>query len=166
MLSKKKYYEGFTDTPEFVVLFLPSEVFFSAAMQMDASLIEFAAREGVILATPTTLIGLLRAVAYGWKSETMTIHAKAIQSLGAELYKRLIDMSKHLQTMGRSLNAAVDGYNKTIGSFERRVLTSARKFHEYGAASGDTLMPVFEPIDTQTRSVEQLHLDSEEVTVD
>lgn len=152
MLSKKKYYEGFTETPEFVVLFLPSEVFFSAAMQIDPTLLEYGAKLGVILATPSTLIGLLRSVAYGWKSESMTQNAKAIQSLGKELYKRLLDMSRHLQSMGKSLNSAIDGYNKTIGSYERRVLPSARKFGEMSSTSDDEIS-VFEPIDNQTRTL-------------
>ncbi len=166
MLSKKKYYEGFTDTPEFVVLFLPSEVFFSAAMQMDPTLMEYGASLGVILSTPSTLIGLLRTIAYGWKSETVAMHAKAIQSLGQELYKRLIDMSKHLSSVGRSLNNAVEGYNRTIGSYERRVLSSARKFGELGATSGDTEIAVLNPLDAQTRNVQNLHLDNDEVTVE
>lgn len=166
MLSKKKYYEGFANAPEFVVLFLPSEVFFSAAMQVDPTLMEYGAGLGVILSTPTTLIGLLRSVAYGWKSETVALHAKAIQSLGQELYKRLIDMSKHLSSVGRSLNSAVEGYNKTVGSYERRVLSSARKFGELGATSGDAEIAVIEQLEAQTRNVQNLHLDSDEVTVE
>ena len=166
MLSKKKYYEGFADAPEFVVLFLPSEVFFSAAMQVDPSLMEYGASLGVILSTPSTLIGLLRTVAYGWKSETVAMHAKAIQSLGQELYKRLIDMSKHLSAVGRSLNGAVEGYNRTVGSYERRVLSSARKFQELGATSGDAEISTLEPVDAQTRTVQNLHLDSDEVSID
>ena len=161
MLAKKKYYEGFTETPEFVVLFLPSEVFFSAAMQVDGSIMEYGASLGVILATPTTLIGLLRSVAYGWKSETMTSHAKAIQSLGCELYKRLLDMSKHLTGLGKSINSAAESYNKTIGSYERRVLSSARKFGELGASTGDNVIPVFEPIDPQIRKVQHIDLSTD-----
>jgi DNA recombination protein RmuC len=166
MLSKKKYYEGFTNTPEFVVLFLPSEVFFSAAMQIDPSLMEYGASLGVILSTPTTLIGLLRSVAYGWKSETVAQHAKAIQSLGQELYKRLLDMSKHLSSIGRSLNSAVEGYNKTVGTYERRVLSSARKFQDLGATSGGAEIALLEQIEAQTRNVKSLHLDNDEVTVE
>ncbi|MCH9616915.1 MAG: hypothetical protein SP4CHLAM5_03750 [Chlamydiia bacterium] len=166
MLSKKKYYEGFTNTPEFVVLFLPSEVFFSAAMQVDPTLMEYGASLGVILSTPTTLIGLLRSVAYGWKSETVAQHAKAIQSLGQELYKRLLDMSKHLSAIGRSLNSAVEGYNKTVGTYERRVLSSARKFQDLGATSGGAEIALLEQIEAQTRNVKSVHLDGDEVTVE
>lgn len=161
-LSKKKYYEGFAETPEFVVLFLPSEVFFSAAMQVDASLMEYGAKSGVILATPTTLIGLLRSVAYGWKSETIAIHAKKIQTLGEELYKRLLDMSKHLHGMGKSLNTAVEGYNKTIGTFERRVLSSARKFDKLGSLSNESKILSIEPIDVQTRTPDLSHIKEED----
>ncbi|MCH9620622.1 MAG: hypothetical protein S4CHLAM20_00220 [Chlamydiia bacterium] len=161
MLSKKKYYEGFTQTPEFVVLFLPSEVFFSAAMQVDPTLLEYGAKLGVILATPSTLLGLLRSVAYGWKSESMTENAKAIQTLGKELYKRILDMSRHLSGMGKSLNSAIDGYNKTIGSYERRVLPSARKFGELSASSDDEIS-VFEPIDNQVRNIQHIELEKKE----
>ncbi len=166
MLSKKKYYEGFTNTPEFVVLFLPSEVFFSSAMQVDPTLLEYGASLGVILATPTTLIGLLRAVAYGWKNEAMTTNAKLIQSIGMDLYKRLHDMSKHLTSLGKSLNSSVDGYNKTIGTFERRVLSSARKFSELGASSGDIILSPFEPIDNPIRTIQSLELDEDEINME
>lgn len=166
MLSKKKYYEGFASSPEFVVLFLPSEVFFSAALQVDPSLMEYGATLGVILSTPTTLIGLLRTVAYGWKSEMVAQHAKAIQTLGQELYKRLLDMSKHLSSIGRSLNSAVEGYNRTVGTYESRVLSSARKFQDLGATSGETEIAILEELEAQTRKVKNLHLDNDEVTVD
>lgn len=166
-LSKKKYYEGFTETPEFVVLFLPSEVFLSSALQMDPTLIEVAARLNVILATPTTLIGLLRTISYGWKSENLAENARAIQNLGCELYKRLLDMNKHLTAMGKSLSSAVDGYNKTIGTYERRVLSSARKFEELGAASTELIPTTFELIDVQQRVPElKLISDSDEIMLE
>ena len=135
-------------------------------MQIDPSLMELGARLGVILATPSTLIGLLRSVAYAWKSESITKNAKSIQILGKELYKRILDMSKHLQGMGRSLNGAVDNYNRTIGSFERRVISSARKFHELGVSPDNSVTPVFDSIDTQTRNIQNIHLDQDEVTID
>lgn len=134
-LSKKSYYQHFSSTPEFVVLFLPSETFFSAALQYDPSLIELGAEHGVIIATPTTLIALLKAVSYGWKQENISQHAEKVSELGHELYKRIVDMSSHFTKMGRSLSSAVDAYNKGIGSLESRVLVSARKFQEMGAAT-------------------------------
>jgi DNA recombination protein RmuC len=134
-LLKKSYHQYFSPTPEFVVLFLPSETFFSAALQYDPTLIEVGAENGVIIATPTTLIALLKAVAYGWKQESLSQHAEKVSELGHELYKRIVDMSSHFAKMGRSLGFAVDAYNKGIGSLESRVLVSARKFQEMGAAS-------------------------------
>ena len=136
-LAKKAYWQQFQPTPEFVILFLPTEVFLSAALECDPSLIELAASQGVIIVTPTTLIGLLKAISYGWKQDTFSKHAKEISELGHELYKRLSDMSKHWNQVGRSLSASVESYNKAMGSFEKRVLVSARKLQEWGAASNE-----------------------------
>jgi DNA recombination protein RmuC len=129
-LGKKAYWEHFQPTPEFVILFLPAETFFSAALEHDPSLIEIGAEQNVILATPTTLIALLRAVSYGWKQENLTRQVEKLHELGQELYKRLADMNSHFSRMGKSLASAVENYNKGIGSLESRVLVTARKFKE------------------------------------
>lgn len=153
-LSKKAYHQHFTPTPEFVILFLPSETFFSAALQHDPTLIELGADQGVIVATPTTLIALLRAVAYGWKQENLSRHAEQVSQLGHELYKRIVDMTLHFSKMGRSLTTAVDSYNKGIGSLETRVLVTARKFKELGAAAAKLELENLEFVEKTPRQLE------------
>ncbi len=131
-LSKKNYWKHITPSPEFVVLFLASEPFFSAALEQDSSLIDLGAENGVILATPTTLIALLRAVSYGWKQQHLSQFAERIRDLGQELHRRILDMTSHFAKVGKSLSHAVESYNKTVGSLESRVLVTARKFNDLG----------------------------------
>lgn len=150
-LSRKTYWERFNPTPEFVVLFLPSETFFSAALEHDPALIEVGAEGGVIIATPTTLIALLRTVAYGWKQENLTEHAQKVSDLAHELYKRVCDMSEHWQKMGRSLSSAVKAYNDAVGSAEGRLLPVARKFKDLGAAPSNLEIEPLEAIERTIR---------------
>lgn len=151
LLSKKAYWEKFHPTPEFVVLFLPAETFFSSALEYDPSLIEAGAVQKVIIATPTTLIALLRAVSYGWKQENLSRHVEELHKLGKDLYKRLIDMTGHWTKMGRTLTSAVDAYNKGMGSLETRVLVSARKLKEMGITQAEIAIDPIETIDNLPR---------------
>jgi DNA recombination protein RmuC len=157
-LGKKGYWQKFQPTLEFVVLFIPSDTFFSSALEFDPSLIEVGVEQGVIIATPTTLIGLLRAIAYGWKQEQLSQHAHEVSMLGHELYKRIVDMSGHWMKMGRSLSTAVEAYNKAVGSLETRVLVSARKFKEFGAAARSIEIEPLESIERIPREVQALEL--------
>ena len=153
-LSQKTYWDQFNPTPEFVVLFIPGENFFSAALEQNPGLIEEGVARGVILATPTTLISLLKAVAFGWRQETMAENAEAISSLGRELYERISTMTEHLQRLGKSIEKCVSTYNQVIGSFERRVLASARRFKELGISKKDGAeIPFVTPTEKRTRPV-------------
>ena len=129
-LSKKEYWSQFQDSPEFVIMFLPGEIFFSVAIEQDPELIEFAMREKVLITTPTTLLALLHTIAWGWRQENLAENAKQIVKMGQELYKRLCDLSQHFEKLGRSISYVVTHYNRTVASLESRVLVSARKFKE------------------------------------
>src|SRR5580704_12605747 len=151
-LSGKNYWEQFDATPEFVVMFLPGETFFSAALEQDPGLIEQGVLQRVIPASPTTLIALLKAINYGWNQEKLARNAQQISALGKELHDRLRLLAGYITQVGTGLDRAVESYNKAVGSLESRVLVSARKFAELGASVADDI-PELEPIETTARAL-------------
>jgi DNA recombination protein RmuC len=153
-LSAKSYWSQFEATPDFVFLFLPGEHFYNGALEVDPTLLEDGVNQCVLVATPTTLIALLRAVAYGWQQEKITENARAISELGRDLHGRLAVLADHLQTVGRRLRSTVDAFNGAVGSMEGRVLVAARKFSDHGAVSASKELPSVEPVDLTPRTLQ------------
>ena len=150
-LSSKQYWKG-AESPEFVVLFLPSEEFFSAALDQMPDLYEYAVKKDVVIATPTTLIGMLRAISYGWKQAALADKAAEVFKLGRELHERLGRMGASFDTLGKRLTSAVNAYNDTIGTFDTRVMVSARRFRDLQVSEGE-LTPV-QPVDATVRQTQ------------
>lgn len=150
-LGRKAYFDQFEVTPDFVVMFIPGEAFFSAALEVDPDLIEFGVGQRVIPASPTILIALLKAVAYGWRQEAVAEHAHRIAELGKELYKRIGDLAEHWARVGRRLGRLVEAYNGSVASLESRVLVSARRFEALGAVPAGEALPELRPVEALPR---------------
>lgn len=157
-LSLKAYWSQFDRAPEFVVLFLPGEQFLGAALDQDPRLIEEGFARGVVLATPATLVALLRAVAYGWRQERLNAHAEEAGRLGKDLYERMAVLAEHFNDVGHALGKSVSAYNRAVGSLETRILPAARRFKELGVSS-DKEIPLLEPAELVPRK--SLPLDAE-----
>jgi len=157
-LGRKSYWDQFEHTPELVVMFMPGDHFYSAALQEDPSLLEFGVEQKVLIATPVNLIGLLRAIAYGWRQEAIAANAREISELGAELYKRIADLGGHWIDIGRNLGRTVEAFNSAVGSLESRVLVSARRFKDLGAAPASIAIDVVEPVEKTARSLKVLDI--------
>ncbi len=152
-LGRKDYWKQFDDSPDLVVLFLPGEVFYTAALRADPALIEEGMSNRVVLAAPTTLIALLRIAALGWREERLAENARRISGLGRELHSRLATLSEHFVELGRTLQRSVENYNRAVGSLETRALVAARRFVDLGAGSEKEIPPA-EPLDVQPRMLE------------
>jgi DNA recombination protein RmuC len=150
-LGQKRYWDQFESTPEFVVMFV-DEGLYRAALDQDGSLLEAGSDAGVVIASPATLIGLLRTVAYGWQQETVAQNAREIRALGSDLYKRLGTFAKHLDSVGNGLNTAVGAYNRAVSSFETRLLVTARKFPEHGVTNDE--LPETKQLDVRATAVD------------
>lgn len=156
-LASKRYWEQFTDAPEFVVLFIPGDQFLSAALDQDHTLLEDSLAQKVILATPTSLVALLRAIAYGWRQETLNKNAEQIREIGEDLYRRLNTLTDHIAKLGRQLDSSVAQYNRLVGSFETKVIPGARKFADLG-------VPTSEPAESPTPIEKQARTPTKELT--
>jgi len=151
-LAARSYWAQFPEAPDFVVLFLPGEHFYNAALEADPTLIQQGVDQHVLIATPTTLITLLRAVHYGWQQEKVAENAREISELGRELHSRIGSVAGHLARLGKRLGGAVEAYNDAIGSMESRVLVSARRFADHGVVGPDREIAPLEPVDRAPRS--------------
>jgi DNA recombination protein RmuC len=168
-LAKKDYWKQFDRSPQMVVAFIPGDQLLAAAFESDPTLQEHAMANGVLLTTPVTLIALLRTVALGWQQETLAESAREVQKLGAELYDRLRVMGGHMQTLQRSLTSSVEAYNRAVGSFESRVLVSARKFPSLGVQSAADIADL-SPVEAAPRHLQAYQPDlyddeSEQTTI-
>ena len=165
-LSEKAYWDQLDSAPDFVVMFLPGEHLYGAALEVDPTLIEDAMAHRVLITTPTTLLALLHAVGYGWQQERVAESAQAVSELGRELHGRIVKLSSLLGTLGSRLNSAVRAYNDTVGSYESRVLPSARRFADHGAATSGRELPEIEQVTTGARSVASAEPSDEQFAIE
>jgi DNA recombination protein RmuC len=155
-LAAKAYWQAFSPSPEFVVLFIPGEAFLAPALERSPELLEYAMSRRVHIATPTTLISMLRTASYAWQQAALSQNARAVFELGKELYERLGTMGQHVDELGKSLSGAIRSYNRTVGSLESRVLVSARRLNELGVVEGELEGP--RPVEETARALSAAEL--------
>jgi DNA recombination protein RmuC len=165
-LADKAYWDQLDSAPDFVVLFLPGEHLYGAALEVDPTLIEDAMASRVLITTPTTLLALLHAVGYGWQQERVAESAQAVSELGRELHARIVKLSSLISTLGTRLNSAVKAYNETVGSYEARVLPAARRFEDHGAVATGRELPELEQVTTSARTVQPVEVPDEDDEVE
>ena len=153
-LASREYWKSLPETPEFVVMFVPGEPFFAAAIESDPALFESAARQRILISTPTTLIALVKTIAYGWQQEKLAENAQAVAVQGRDLYDRIKVFGGHMGDLGKALRQTVDRYNKSVGSLESRVLPAARKFESLGVAPASSSIPPLDPVELDTRETQ------------
>ena len=153
-LSSKEYWSALPGTPDFVVMFIPGESFYAAALENDPRLFDEAIAMKVLISTPTSLIALVKAIAYGWQQEQIAENAQAISAAGRELYERVRVFGRHMADVGQSLKQAVERYNRSVGSLEGRVLPSARRLEALGAAPAGATLPEAPPVETEPRGLQ------------
>jgi DNA recombination protein RmuC len=165
-LADKAYWDQLDSAPDFVVMFLPGEHLYGAALEVDPTLIEDAMSHRVLITTPTTLLALLHAVGYGWQQERVAESAQAVSELGRELHARIVKLSSLLSTLGSRLNSAVKAYNETVGSYEARVLPAARRFEDHGAVATGRELPELEQVTTSARTVRPAEVPDDDAEVE
>lgn len=157
-LASKKYWDALPVTPDFVVMFVPGEAFFAAAIESDPNLFEQAVRDRVLISTPTTFIALIKAIAYGWQQHSLAENTQAVAGLARDLYDRIRMFGGHMEDIGKSLRQAVERYNRGVGTLERRILPTARKFEAMGVSTSGTSISTIEPIELEARSLQASEL--------
>ena len=165
-LASKAYWSALDETPDFVVMFLPGEAFYAAALESDPTLFDSAVRERVLICTPTTFVALVKAVAHGWQQQTLAENARAVAALARDLYGRIGAFGGHMHDLGRALGRAVDRYNKGVGALESRVLPAARKFETLGVAPPADSLPEVAPVEREARELRAPELTAPEVTAE
>ena len=157
-LGSKKYWQALPGTPDFVVMFIPGEAFFSAAIESEPGLFEQAVRNRVLISTPTTFIALVKAIAYGWQQENLAENSRKVANLAHDLFERIKTFSRHMEALGRSLQTSVKRYNDSLGSLERRVLPAARKFEAMGVTPAGSTIPELQPVEIEAREPQAAEL--------